>query len=239
MKHFLISDAHLTPEGTPHPGREALLGFLRILEQTGPQTLWVLGDLFDYWFEYSTHMPAGYSGVLCRLRALSDAGWTTNFIPGNHDWWVGRHFSRETGMSIHRRTPVRTDLGGLRAVLAHGDGMGPGDWGYRAFKPVLRAGVSRVLYSMLHPTPATSFAMLFSDTSRKYLRQKVRVIPRHLSSWAGGELENCDLVVAGHTHVPSLTPMSGGVFVSLGDWMTSFTYLKVEEGIPSLERFNG
>jgi UDP-2,3-diacylglucosamine hydrolase len=239
VKHFLISDAHLTPEGTPHPGREPLHAFLRVLAKTEPQTLWILGDLFDFWFEYSKVIPAGYGGVLCRLRELSDAGWTTNFIPGNHDWWVGKHFSRETGMTILRQTPLMVELAGMRAVLAHGDGLGRGDWGYRAFKPVLRAGISRVSYSMLHPTPATAFAMLFSDTSRKYLRKKVRIIPRHLRAWAGEQLETCDLVVAGHTHVPSVTPMAGGLFVSLGDWISSFTYLKVEEGIPSLERFEG
>ncbi len=239
MTHFIISDAHLFPEGTPHPGRETLFRFLHELAGTEPKTLWILGDLFDFWFEYSTVIPAGYGGVLCRLRALSDAGWTMNFIPGNHDWWVGKHFSGETGMTILRQTPLRVDLGGTTAVLAHGDGLGRGDWGYRAFKPVLRAGISRFSYSLLHPTPAAAFAMLFSDTSRKYLRKKVRVIPRHLSEWAGKQLANCDLVVAGHTHVPSFSPMAGGVFVSLGDWISSFTYLKVEEGIPSLERFDG
>jgi UDP-2,3-diacylglucosamine hydrolase len=239
VTHFLISDAHLTPEGTPHPGRDTLLRFLRGLAESGPQTLWILGDLFDFWFEYSTAVPAGYGGVLCRLRVLSDAGWTLNFIPGNHDWWVGKHFSGETGMSILRQTPLTADLGGMKAVLAHGDGMGRGDWGYRTFKPVLRAGISRFSFSMLHPTPATAFAMLFSDTSRKHLRKKARVIPRHLSAWAGKQLENCDLVVTGHTHVPSFSPIGGGVFVSLGDWIGSFTYLKVEEGIPSLERYEG
>jgi len=239
VKHFLISDAHLSPEGTPHPGRETLVRFLRCLAGTEPQTLWILGDLFDFWFEYSTLIPAGYGQVLCRLRELSDAGWTMNFIPGNHDWWVGRLFSRETGMTVLRQTPLRADLGGIKAVLAHGDGMGRGDWCYRAFKPVLRAGISRFAYSLLHPAPATAFAMLFSDTSRKYLRKKVRVIPPHLRDWAVEQLEECDLVVTGHTHVPSIIPMSGGVFVSLGDWICSFTYLKVEEGIPSLERFDG
>lgn len=239
MKHYLLSDAHLTPEGTDHPGRETLLRFLKSLRETGPETLWILGDLFDYWFEYSTLIPSGYSAVLVSLRALSDSGWTLNFIPGNHDWWVGRHFSRETGMRVHRQTPLEADLAGLKAVLVHGDGIGNGDWGYRVMKPLLRAGVSRFAYSLLHPVPATAFATLFSDTSRKYLRKKARVIPRHLSAWAGEQLKACDLVVAGHTHVPSLATMPGGFFVSLGDWITSFTYLKVEEGIPSLERFNG
>lgn len=239
MKHFFVSDAHLFPEGTPHPGRERLFRFLDGLARTEPQTLWILGDLFDYWFEYRSVIPGGYSGVLSRLRTLTESGWDMNFIPGNHDWWVGRLFKEETGMSVIRKTPLRVDLDGLSAVIAHGDGLGRGDWGYRLVKPFLQAGFSKNLYSTLHPTLATRIAMMASGTSRRYLRKTVRVIPAHLEAWAVEQLAGADLVVTGHTHVPRTTEVGHGFLVSLGDWISSFTYLKVEEGIPQLERFDG
>ncbi len=239
MRNVFISDAHLSPEGVPHPGRETLIRFLDHLATTEPGALWIIGDLFDYWFEYRSTVPAGYSRVLCRLRRLSDSGWKTGFIPGNHDWWVGRRFHLETGMTIHRETPLRVDIEGVRTVLAHGDGLGRGDWGYRAFKPILRSRVSSFFYSLLHPTPATALAFMASGTSRKYLRKKVRVIPPHLDAWAKRQLACADLVVTGHTHVPRLTKDGNGYYASLGDWISSFTYLKLEEGIPSLERFDG
>jgi UDP-2,3-diacylglucosamine hydrolase len=239
MTHILLSDAHLFPEWDEHPGRATLLRFLVNLADRKPMNLWLLGDLFDYWFEYRGVCPGGYGTVLHGFRRLSESGWTMHFIPGNHDWWVGRLFCRETGFQIHRETPFRASFDGLAAVLAHGDGLGPGDWGYRALKPILKARVSRRLFSLLHPTTATWFAMLFSDTSRKILRKQVRTIPAHLEAWAGKQLQTADLVVTGHTHVPRVASMPGGVHVSLGDWISSFTYLKVEEGIPSLERFEG
>lgn len=239
MIHYFISDAHLFPEGTPHPGRDALYRFLDGLSGTGPHCLWILGDLFDYWFEYRSVVPGGYSGVLGRLRTLTDSGWTASFIPGNHDWWVGRFFTEETGMKVLRKTPLRVDLDGLKAVIAHGDGLGRGDWGYRIVKPVLQAGISRSLFSMLHPSLATGLAMAASGTSRRYLRRTVRTIPSHLEAWAVEQLDGADLVVTGHTHVPRLARVRDGFMVSLGDWINSFTYLKVEEGKPRFERFNG
>ncbi len=237
MTHYLLSDAHLYPENRPHPGRKRLLAFLDGLAGADPGTLWILGDLFDYWFEYSTVMPAGHGPVLCRLRKLSDCGWKTVFMPGNHDWWVGGLFQAETGMEVRRESLLRVDMDGRRAVLAHGDGLGRGDWGYRAVRPVLRAGISSRLFSLVHPTPATALAMLFSGTSRRYLRRKVRVIPEHLRKWAEEQMKGADLVVTGHTHVPLLRNHAGGFVVSLGDWMGHFTYLKVGEGKVLLERY--
>ncbi len=237
MTHFLLSDVHLYPENRPHPGRERFLRFLNGLAGENPGTLWILGDLFDYWFEYATVMPAGYGRVLRGLRNLADRGWKTVFMPGNHDWWVGDSFQADSGMEIRRESPLRVELDGKRAVLAHGDGLGRGDRGYRAIRPVLRAGVSSRLFSMLHPTPATALAMLFSGTSRRYLRKKVRYIPDHLRIWAEEQSEGADLVVTGHTHVPLMRDRAGCRIVSLGDWIGHFTYLKVGEGKVLLERY--
>lgn len=239
MRHILLSDAHLLPDRKPHPGRDGLTGFIKSLENQDPGSLWVLGDLFEYWFEYRTVAPGGFGRVLSRFRALFESGWSLHFIPGNHDWWVGDFFRGETGFQIHRETPLRVDFHGKTAVLAHGDGLGRGDWSYRMVKPVLRSAVSSRLFSLLHPTPATALAMLFGSTSRKYMRRKVRTIPEHLDAWAEKQLDDAELVVTGHTHVPRMVPRRGGFHVSLGDWINSCTYLKVEEGMPSLERYEG
>jgi UDP-2,3-diacylglucosamine hydrolase len=233
-----VSDIHLYPFHRPHPGREPFHRFLSHLAETEPGGLWILGDLFDYWFEYRTVFPAGFSRTLTLIRDLSDKGWRCTFIPGNHDWWCGSHLERETGMRIIRTQVHREVIQGIRTVLAHGDGLGNGDLGYRLVRPVLRSSVSRFLFSLIHPSPAAAFAEAFSHTSRRILRKQIDTVPPYLSHWAlGQQSSGADLVVTGHTHCPSLLEHSGFTHASLGDWINHFTYLHIKGGEVELREF--
>jgi UDP-2,3-diacylglucosamine hydrolase len=227
-----ISDAHLFPEPVPHPGREKLLAFLAGLADMTPGGLWIAGDLFDFWFEYEGSPPAGHERVLEALRLLSSAGWDLKFIPGNHDWWVGRGFSSATGAEIVRSRWAPVGPEEPRALIAHGDGLGGGDWGYRLLlRPLIRSRVSETLFSLLPRRAGAALAGAASGTSRRVLRRQVERIPGHLSAWASGMLsDGCSTVVTGHTHVASCTPLAGGVHISLGDWLRTFTYASTSPG---------
>ncbi len=240
MTDYFISDAHLYPGWKDHPGRRALQGFLTQLAGEDPGGLWILGDLFDYWFEYRGHMPAGYCQTLRLLKDLDEKGWKTRFIPGNHDWWCGEHLRASSGMEIiHETTHIETIQGHL-CLMAHGDGLGTGDTGYRLIRPILRAPLARALFSALHPTLGTWLATRFSNTSRRILRRQVDTIPEYLSSWVlEQKLKGVDLVVTGHTHCPSLRDLGGLKHCSLGDWISHFTYLTIRGGEISLNEYEG
>ncbi len=151
MTDYFISDAHLYPSWKDHPGRASLHGFLAELAGKDPGGLWILGDLFDYWFEYRGHMPAGYTDTLRLLRDLEEKGWKTRFIPGNHDWWCGEHLRESSGMKIIRDTIHTETIQGHRCLMAHGDGLGRGDTGYRLIRPVLRANFMKPFSQLFTP----------------------------------------------------------------------------------------
>lgn len=236
---YFAGDVHLIPEPLPHPGREAFLGFLEGLAGEEPGELWLTGDLFDFWFEYRSAMPAGHERVLRALSILAGAGWRTVFLPGNHDWWVGGHFERATGARIVRSPFVRTECFGIRTVIAHGDGLGGGDFGYRLLlRPVLRARLSSLLFRMLHPDIGAAIAGLASGTSRRILRKEILEIPPGLSEWVSGMISGgAGTVVTSHIHTARIEPVGGGLHISTGDWITTFTCARIGPGGPELLRF--
>ncbi|PIE53026.1 hypothetical protein CSA37_03700 [Candidatus Fermentibacteria bacterium] len=238
MTEYLISDLHLYPQWVEHPGRELFHSFLEKLAEEEPGRLWILGDLFDYWFEYRTVMPSGFTSTLCLLQKLKGRGWKTVFIPGNHDWWCGRLLEEASGMEIVRKDCCRITIQGLKCLFSHGDGMGKGDTGYRLMKPLLRSSVSTFLFYCLHPDTAAFIAGLFSNTSKRILRKRVDTIPACLARWAQErKKEGIDLVVTGHTHCPAVTEMEGLIHASTGDWITHFTYLTISEGQIKLNEY--
>ena len=238
MTSVFLSDVHLYPADKIHPGREPFLKFLFELSGQEPGELWILGDLFDYWFEYSGLIPAGYERILHLLRDLSDRGWKTAFLPGNHDWWCGKNLENATGMRVIRDSPLWVSIQGHNCVLAHGDGLGKGDLGYRLIKPILRSPLSIRLFSMVHPVFSTWFAQAFSGTSRRVLRQQTDSVPGFLSDWAESMgRKGADLVITGHTHCPVVQKLPGVMHASLGDWISHFTYLTIRGGEIQLNEF--
>ena len=232
MDRFFLSDVHLFPEPEPHPGRKRFISFLNYLHDSNdPGELWILGDLFDFWFEYRSVVPSGYERCLSSLRRLSDKGWKVHFLPGNHDFWIGRHFREATGAVIHLDKYLILDINGKQVLLAHGDGLGSGDIGYRLIKPVLRSAVSRFLFSLLHPDLGTFLARRFSDTSKRILRHNLDRIPSGLKEWVNSKFdEGIDIIITGHTHLDTVDRSKKGIYVSLGDWLTKFTYCRMKNG---------
>lgn len=232
MDRYFLSDVHLFPDRESHPGRDRFISFLNYLHDSQDSgEFWILGDLFDFWFEYQSVVPSGYERCLSALRSLSDKGWKVHFLPGNHDFWVGKHFEEATGATIHLEDYLTLEMNGKLVLLAHGDGLGSGDVGYRLLKPVLRSVISRFLFRLLHPDVGTFLARRFSDTSKRILRRDLDCIPSGLQDWINNKFdEGIDIIITGHTHLDTVKRSKKGIYVSLGDWLTRFTYCRMRNG---------
>ena len=234
---YFVSDAHLG-SGPQHDLRvRTLVAFLRSIQDSASE-VYVLGDLFDFWFEYKHAIPKGHFRVLRALAELVEAGVRVHYLGGNHDFWCGSYLSREVGLTVHPR-PIRVEHQGRKLFLAHGDGLGPGDTGYRILKKVLRNPVAIALYRTIHPDLGIPFAYKVSKTSREYtagLEVLLGRMSRHVIS--PQMRDGVDAVVIGHIHVPIHRTGPGAMdFLIIGDWLENFTYVKLTGGAFHLERF--
>lgn len=238
---YVTSDAHL---GAVSPRAER--AFLAWLEHAGEAASRIVinGDLFDFWFEYRSAVPRGYTRALGALARIVDAGTPVLFMGGNHDWWGGTYLREEVGVDF-RQEPVVVDLAGHRTFLAHGDGLGRGDLGYRILRWFLRGRLTRTAFRWLHPDLGAWIARAVSATdhrgdSRPSDAELQRA--RLLEDWALAKLRadaSLDLVLLGHAHVPEIRePEDGRFYVNTGDWIHHRSYAVLEPGLPPrLERW--
>ena len=243
---FFFSDAHLgfdTPEAE-RAKQERLLRFLEMARASG-RSLFCLGDLFEFWFEYETTIPKRFFTVLRRLQELSDSGVQLFFLGGNHDWWVRRSrrpgfLEQEIGFRVlDDGSEVAT--AGLRLLLFHGDGLGQGDLRYRALKVVLRNRLAIEAFRWVHPDLARGIGNLTSRLSR--MKDGGEARPEtcaNIREFARRQLESraeIDAVVAGHAHVPEETEFGAKRYLNIGDWINHATYAVAENGTLALRTF--
>jgi len=240
MTVYFISDVHLgLGSRAEERAKEDLL--LRFLDYALPTAagLCIVGDLFDFWFEYGTVIPKGFHRTLSALQEYTDAGVPVHYLAGNHDFWMGDFFPSELGVRVYAG-PVELLLGGKRVYLHHGDGLAHNDLGYRLIKPILRNRWSIRLYRWLHPDLGVPLARGSSHSSRQYTAGKKYGEGEGMAAFAAGKIrDGVDIVVMGHRHTPELVAMEGGTYVNLGDWITHRTYGTLTEGVISLQRWNG
>ena len=228
MNHYFISDVHLYPKGKHHPGREPLKKFLRELSNTDTGTLWILGDLFDYWFEYNKVVPRGFTRFLGKISEITDSGIPIHFFTGNHDIWVFDYLPRETGIIPHRE-PVIKEFNGLKFYLAHGDGLGPGEKKYKLLKKVFTCKILQWLYARLHPNFSVWFAHKWSHSNRfsKVNDPFKGEDKESLIIYAKEMLKTqyFDYFIFGHRHIPLNHPLTDkSRFIHPGDWIDNFSY---------------
>jgi UDP-2,3-diacylglucosamine hydrolase len=179
------------------------------------------------------------------LAHIVDAGIPVHLLGGNHDWWGGSFLTDEIGVIFHPG-PVHLDLAGRRALVAHGDGLGGGDLGYRVLKRIVRSRASRTAFRWLHPDVGTAIARAVSRTDAAHggPADAHRNRSERLEKWARDQLledPTLDLVLLGHTHIPKRIEVGPGRFyLNSGDWLRSGTFLVLEEGKPPvLEQWEG
>jgi len=231
---YFISDAHLGSSGNPDddaPRLARLVPFLRRVAERRAERLYILGDLFDFWFEYAHVMPWRHAGILGEIRRVVDAGVPVTFLGGNHDWWAGRSIERFAGVAVYR-DPVTASHQGRRLFLAHGDGLSTGgDVGYRVLRATLRNPAVIALLRCVHPDLAYAFGHRLSRFSREHLTARRFEVRPELAAFVDAALaRGHDAFLMGHLHARHAEPRPGGMLYILGDWMTLFSALRLEDG---------
>jgi UDP-2,3-diacylglucosamine hydrolase len=232
-KLYFISDAHLGLESreVEEKKESQLIAFLESIRPDATE-LYIVGDLFDAWFEYRTVIPKGFHRLFTAFDSLVRAGVTVHYVAGNHDYWIRDFFSEELGMVTHH-DPLSLTANGLRVYVHHGDGVMPGDTGYRALKVILRNRVNIWLYSWLHPDLGIPLARMTSKKSRHYTAQKDYGEQDGMLLFAKSKIEEgFDVVIMGHRHKALKKPIGTGTYINLGDWITHCTYAELSpEGV--------
>ena len=245
-KIFFISDTHL---GLYPPDRslerEKLL--VRWLDEIKDEAaeIFLLGDIFDFWHEYKHVVPKGFTRFLGKLSEIADSGTKLNFFTGNHDIWAYGYFESEFGAPIFHK-PVIREINGMKLFLAHGDGIGPGDLGYKLLKGIFRNRVLQWLFARLHP----NFAMWIGKTWSKSSRYSKGIVAEDFAGdkrelqivFAKEKLrsEFYDLFIFGHRHIPwDIRIGKKSRVINLGDWISNFTYGVLEGKDFSLKQYQG
>lgn len=234
MKTLIFSDVHLKATPQAAAQRAEFAAFLRGIDPAEFDRVIVLGDLFDFWFEYRHVVFSEYFEALRAFAELRDAGVELHLVCGNHDFWAGRFLAEELGITIHA-DEFRCMFNDKRALLVHGDGQNPEDVTYRLYKRIARSRIAIGLFRLLHPDWAMGLAQFVSNASRNlYDRRRLSKggEARSLRAFAERALSagDTDVVLCGHTHDPVSeaieTPGGEGLYINTGDWMNHRTYIE-------------
>jgi len=236
MALYIFSDAHLGCGTTDQETTKvAKIGRLFDLVKVDRDRLVILGDLFDFWFEYKRAIPKEHHDVLFMLRDVVKSGLRVDYVSGNHDFWMDDFFETQLGVHVHRDI-LETEYCGKKLHLIHGDGLAPADRGYRILKRILRNRFNIWCYRKLPPDWAIPLARFVSGSSRDYTSKRDHTFVPDYEKYAKGKLdEGFDIVVIAHLHIPVLSEFDNGVYVNTGDFIKHFSYVKLNESGLSLE----
>ncbi len=230
-KIYFASDFHL---GVPdyESSREREDRIVRWLNEISKdaEEIYLVGDLFDFWFEYKHAVPRGYIRLLGKLAELSDSGIKITLFTGNHDMWIFDYLPKEIGCELYRK-PIEREYNGKQFIIGHGDGLGPGDKGYKFIKKVFASKVCQWLFARLHPNFGIGLANFFSRRSRKmtgeaddqYFGEEEWLV---IYSNEILEKKKVDYFVFGHRHYPMDITLKNGHsrYLNLGEWIKYNTY---------------
>ena len=192
--------------------------------------IFLLGDLFDFWFEYKTVVPKGFIRVLGKLAELRDAGIPIYFFVGNHDLWMGEYFEKELNIPVYHDNKEFT-FNGKTFLIGHGDGKGPGDMGYKRMKKVFTYPFFKWLFRWLHPDIGVRLAQYLSVKNKlisgvedvKFLGEENEWLVQYCKRKL--ETKSYNFFVFGHRHLPmEITLNEQSKYINLGDWIGYFTY---------------
>lgn len=228
-KIYFLSDFHL---GSPDEksSRERELRIVSFLQEAkkDAEEIFLVGDTFDFWFEYKRVIPKGFVRLQGKIAEITDAGIPVHMFIGNHDMWMFDYLPKEIGVKIYKE-PIVREWNGKKFFIGHGDGLGPGDRGYKFLKKILRAGWARWMFARLHPNFGIWLATRFSKTSRRVTQRDEYMgdDKEFLVQFCKTELEKThyDFFIFGHRHLAldkEIKP--GSRYVNLGDWITFNTW---------------
>ncbi|WP_240965837.1 UDP-2,3-diacylglucosamine diphosphatase [Pseudoflavitalea sp. G-6-1-2] len=235
-KVYFLSDFHLgAPNAAESLEREKkIVAFLEEIRHKAA-VIFIVGDMFDFWYEYRTVVPKGFVRILGKLAELTDAGIPIHFFVGNHDMWMTDYFQKELNIPVYFE-PKEFQFNGKEFLVGHGDGLGPGDYGYKFLKKVFRNPVCRWLFGILPPYIGMGIANYSSRRSRAVTGQVDEKFFGEEGEWlityCKEELQkkHYDYLVFGHRHLPIDYTLNNGKsrYINLGDWIRYYTYAEFD-----------
>lgn len=238
-KHiYFASDFHL---GVPNfeSSRERELLLVRWLDQVSANAaeIYLLGDIFDFWFEYKSVAPKGYVRLLGKLADIVDSGIPITLFTGNHDMWMFDYLEKEVGVTICRK-PIVKIFSSKKFYLGHGDGLGPGDYQYKFLKTIFANKICQWLFARVHPNLAFGVANMWSGKSRLKNNTKEEGFTSKDEEWLYDYSKNMlkgehyDYFVFGHRHLPLDLSIEGhdSRYINLGEWVTGNPHYAVFDG---------
>jgi UDP-2,3-diacylglucosamine hydrolase len=243
-KIYFASDFHLgIPNKEASRQREQLL--CKWLDEISldAAALYLVGDIFDVWFEYKNVIPKGFTRFLGKLAELRDAGLHIEAFTGNHDLWMHGYFEDELDIKVHHH-PLEIEVNGKQFLIAHGDGLGPGDHGYKFLKGILRNPFAQWLYRRLHPDTGVGIANYFSRKGPKHVEEEAAFMGED-KEWLVQycrqmlKAKHYDYFILGHRHLALSYPLGdNSLYINLGDWIKYNSYAVFDGDQLSLQYYS-
>jgi len=235
---YFVSDVHLGLDVNKPAAREAaFVKFLKELPRNDTDAVYLLGDIWDFWYEYKDVVPKGYVRVFAALLDLMDAGVKVYFFQGNHDIWAYSYFS-ELGVTVLKQ-PYFVEIAGRHFCLGHGDGLGPGDYGYKLMRWAFHNRFLQKCFSTLHPRIAFKLGNGWSKKSRlaKNISYIFRGADEPLYKWCTRNAKKAEFFIFGHYHCRVDVPVKKSRLLILGDWITAPNWIVYDREENTLEAF--
>jgi UDP-2,3-diacylglucosamine hydrolase len=232
---YFLSDFHLGVPGV-ESSLEREKKIVRFLESIRPRAaqIFIVGDIFDFWFEYSTVVPKGYVRILGKLAELTDSGIQVHFFVGNHDMWMKDYFQSELNIPVYYE-PKSFEFNGKKFYIGHGDGLGPGDGGYKFLKKLFRNRVCQGLFGMIPPSIGMGIANYFSRKSRSLTNGIPERFLGEQNEWllvySKEVLQKAfyDYFIFGHRHLPLDIAIGEKThYINLGEWVNYSSYAEFD-----------
>jgi UDP-2,3-diacylglucosamine hydrolase len=243
-KIYFASDFHLgAPNFEKSLIREKIICTWLESIQDSCEELYLLGDIFDFWYEYKHAVPKGFVRLLGKLAAFSDQGIPVYLFTGNHDMWAFDYLEKEIGIIIIRK-PISKMLKNKQFHIGHGDGLGPGDYKYKLLKKVFENKLCQSLFGLIHPSIGIGLADFLSKRSRaktgisdeKYLGDEKEWLISYCKEI--NLQRQHDFYVFGHRHLPIEYHFNNSFYLNIGDWIKYFSYASFDGENLKLEYYN-
>lgn len=236
MALYVFSDAHLGAHSKEKESfkKSKISALCELIKKDGDRLI-ILGDLFDFWFEYKYTAPKEHYDVLYMLSELIKGGIKIDYVSGNHDFWMDDFFEKQMGIKLHR-DEFNIEYDNNKVHLLHGDGLSPQDGGYRLLKKIFRNRFNIWLYRKLPPDWAFPLARKVSGKSREHTSQRDSQFVSDYRAYAESKIKTgFDFVILAHLHLPINEKIGSGTYFNTGDFIEHFSYIKVSAGKATLE----
>jgi UDP-2,3-diacylglucosamine hydrolase len=239
-KIYFASDFHLGSFdiSDSHKREKMVISWLSSIEKDA-KAIYLLGDIFDFWFEYKKVVPKGFVRLLGKLADLIDKGIDIHYVVGNHDMWMNDYLEQEIGLKLHFQEFIINEDHKL-IFLGHGDGLGKGDYTYKLLKVIFSSNICKWMFSRLHPNFGISLGQAWSNKSKKRQEKLVNEDKEILAGYCKEQQKNnpVDYYVFGHRHIPIDVKIDERCrYINLGDWIHHNTYAVYSDQKLELKKF--